>query len=155
MEIGSLYNSNTYTGSSSSLLPKVTVDCPLGCFCLKHTGTCSSGTGQSTFTMTNSSSATSVYIKVQYKITDNDGNDGGWVDMIVIQTVPKMKLRLVSSSGTTTINVPVGSKLHGDIEHQLLVVDKVVHIQRDQVWYISAVSCSIDNSGSQALDSIL
>ena len=102
--------------------------------------TCSAGgTGLSTFTMTNSSSATtSAYIKVQYKITDNDGNDGGWVDYDSDSNGAQDEITVgVNSSGTATINVPVGSKITWRYEtSQLKVVDKLDHIQRIQLVYL-------------------
>ena len=147
---------NTYTGSYQLLLAQSAVDCPFTDVSVSKTlGTCSSGTGLSTFTMTNSSSATtSAYIKVQYKITDNDGNDGGWVDYDSDSNGAQDEITVgVNSSGTATYNVPVGSKITWRYEVSTSSGGQTGSYTTDPAGISSAVSCSISTTVTQALDS--
>ena len=147
---------NTYTGSYQLLLAQSAVDCPFTDVSVSNTlAGCSNGTGLSTFTMTNSSSATtSAYIKVQYKITDNDGNDGGWVDYDSDSNGAQDEITVgVNSSGTATYNVPVGSKITWRYEVATSSGGQTGSYTTDPAGISAAVSCSISTTVTQALDS--
>ena len=131
------------------------MSCPFTDVSVSNTlASCSSGTGLSTFTMTNSSSATtSAYIKVQYKITDNDGNDGGWVDYDSDSNGAQDEITVgVNSSGTATYNVPVGSKITWRYEVATSSGGQTGSYTTDPAG-ISAWFLSISTTVTQALDS--
>ena len=135
---------NTYTGTPTATLSASSeVDCG-NATVSAALGSCSSGSATSTLTLTNpQTTSVTVYFEVQYKVTDTAGNDGSWQNKLSSQSVSP------AGSSSTTQSISDGEKITW--RYRTSNESGTFSGSYTETSQSSAVNCTIDPGGSQAL----
>ena len=135
---------NTYTGTPTATLSASSeVDCG-NATVSAALGSCSAGSATSTLTLTNpQTTSVTVYFEVQYKVTDSAGNDGAWQNKLSSQSVSP------AGSSSTTQSIGDGEKITW--RYRTSNESGTFSGSYTETSQSSAVNCTIDPGGSQAL----